>query len=62
MHQIARVSGQRRIAAGELAALCRPGEGQAIAEVDGMEERFQLVKPVRALAEDVQQQVDLAGR
>src|SRR5687767_11082228 len=46
---------------GELNAAAFAGERKFIADVNRMHDRFQFVETVRAFAENVQQQIDLAG-
>jgi len=62
MDQISGVCGQAGRAAAQFNALALPGKGQPVKHPDRVEHRFQVVKAIRAPAENVQQQVDLAGR
>jgi hypothetical protein len=50
------------MAAGQLEPRAAPAEREPIAKVDRMEDRFQFMKAIGALAQAVQEQVDLAGR
>ena len=61
MHKIARIHGQGRIVTREIDTAAGFVEGKRVAQIDGMKEGFQFVKTIGPLAEDVQQQVDLAG-
>ena len=60
--QIARVRWQSRLVARHFKSLAGPAQGQTVKHRHGLHDRFQLVEPVGTLAQDVQQQVDLAGR
>jgi hypothetical protein len=61
VHQIVGVGGQARVVASQLD--CGPGLGEAqlITQVYRMHHRFQLMKPVRAFAKNVQEQIHFAG-
>ena len=60
--EIFRVGRQFRMAARQLHAGSAALEGQFVAEVHRLHDGFEFVKAVGAFAEDVQDQVDLAGR
>ena len=62
IHQVPRVRRQPGRVAAQLDALACPREAQPVEHPDRMQHRFQLVKAIRAPAENVQQQVDFAGR
>ena len=58
MDEIAGIHRQRQITASELDVATAFFERERVAEVDWMKERFEFVKAIGTLAEDVQQQVD----
>src|SRR5690606_26323056 len=62
MHQIAGISRQRRIGTGKLNAALAPRKREPVKQVHRMKHRFQLVKTIRAPAQNVQEQIDLTGR
>jgi hypothetical protein len=62
MHEVAGIGGKRGIAAGQLDTPAATLERKQVANVDGVQDRFQFVKTVRSFPEDVQQEVNLAGR
>ena len=60
--QIRRIHGQPRIVAGKFHARTLPGEGQLVAEWHRLQDGFEFMKTVGPAGEDVEQEVDLAGR
>ncbi len=62
LDKIASVRRQTGFAASKLNSSRGAGESEVVAEVDRMENRFEGVEAVGPPAEDVQQQVNLAGR
>ena len=62
MDEVAAIGRERGIAAGQLNPHAAALELKSVAQVDGMEDRFQFMKAIGALAQDVQEQVDLSGR
>jgi hypothetical protein len=60
--QVPRVGGQGGVAASRLNASACAHEAQSVEHLHRMHDRFQLVKTVRTPSQDVEQQVDLAGR
>src|SRR4051794_9818503 len=61
-HEIAGVGRQRWVIARELDAAVRSLKGEIVAQIDRLHHRFEFVKTIGALAENVQQQIDFAGR
>ena len=53
---------QRRVAAGELNPLAAMVKRQPVENIDGVHDGFEFVKTIGAFAQDVQEQVDFAGR
>ena len=53
--EVSGIGGKFGVAAGQLNPMPRALEGQAVENADGIHDRLQLVKAIRALAEDIQQ-------
>ena len=62
MDEIARVGGKGGIATGQFDTRSCAFEGQPIENGHRVQDRFQFMKAVSPLAEDVEQQIDFAGR
>jgi hypothetical protein len=62
MNEIARIHRQSCVAARKFDRAAATFERQPVAKVDRLHDGFEFVKAVGPFAEDVQQQVDLAGR
>src|SRR5688572_1099250 len=62
MNEITCIGGQRRIAARQIDAAVRALKAEFITQVHRLHHRFQLMKAVGALAENVQQQIDFTRR
>src|SRR5438270_8223135 len=59
--EVAGISGKSGIVTGQLNCFSFTREGERVAEVDRMHDRFQLVEAIRTLAQDIEQEIDLAG-
>jgi hypothetical protein len=62
VNEIARIHRQRGVTARKFDRAAATFERQPVAKIDRLHDGFEFVKTVGAPAEDVQQQVDFAGR
>jgi hypothetical protein len=61
VHEIGAIDRQDRVAAGKLDAGSAAGKGQVIAKIDRLHDGFQFMKTIGTFAEDVEEEVNLAG-